>query len=262
MQTYIWITTQFIGFHRWRDAPDATAFLRDIHRHVFHVRVMVSVSHANRDIEFFDLKERVEKYIADNWKDRPFEHSCEYIAQALALNFNAISVEVSEDGENGATVIRSDKPKKTEHITDQVRTRCFVGTEAEGPHRGKRVLFVPGSVTPERFKAAYEKAKPVDRVYFGAGNDNQKLRKDTWSQIRQTHRGGIDIEYSTECCPFGTTNARTTFISTHSECDDADFYKEIASDEIIWHPVDEEEEDEKFVTRRDDPLFLQDTYVE
>ena len=53
MNRHIYIQTQFTGYHRWDDAPDCVAFLRNTHRHVFHVKVTVPVQHNDRAIEFF-----------------------------------------------------------------------------------------------------------------------------------------------------------------------------------------------------------------
>lgn len=67
----------------------------------------------------------------------------------------------------------------------EVRTKCFVGTEAEGPDRGKSpVLFVPGSLGPVEVYQAMAKARPFDYAYYGAGND-RNVREDTYKILRQ-----------------------------------------------------------------------------
>lgn len=104
MKTFVWIKTSFEGFHRWKDAPEEVAFLQQWHRHRFHVKLSVSVNHDNRDVEFILLQRRVRKYIDEFYELQYFESSCEMIAKDLLYQFNASSVEVSEDGENGALV--------------------------------------------------------------------------------------------------------------------------------------------------------------
>lgn len=102
---YIWIRFQFEAFHRWKDAPDEVAFLRDRHRHLFHVRVEWAVSHTEREREFF-IEQRAAQEAAARLRDEPgsVEWSCETWASRIMEATGAIRVEVSEDGENGATV--------------------------------------------------------------------------------------------------------------------------------------------------------------
>lgn len=116
---HIFITTQFEGFHRWKDAPESVGFLRDIHRHIFHVKVTASVTHAERDIEFILFKREVEEIIqriqADEDTSQPLsDWSCETWAKAILTALrdrgynNKMTCEISEDGENGAVVSTED----------------------------------------------------------------------------------------------------------------------------------------------------------
>lgn len=102
LQLQVFVTTRFEGMHFWADAPLDVSFLRHKHRHVFHVRLTKSVLHADRDIEFIMLKRDLEKYIKNLNIDEL--GSCEMIALDMQSFFDADSVEVSEDGENGAIV--------------------------------------------------------------------------------------------------------------------------------------------------------------
>ena len=104
MKTTVWVTTLFEGFHRWIDAPTDVAFLREYHRHIFEVKLGVEVLHNDRETEFFQLKRKVDEYLNHHFEGQYFDHSCETIAVELFHEFAAYFVEVSEDGENGATV--------------------------------------------------------------------------------------------------------------------------------------------------------------
>lgn len=105
MDMSIFITTSFPAFHHWPDAPDSCAFLREMHRHVFHVKMVWPVRTDNRDIEFITKKAEVEEWIRDIWYGKEIgTMSCERIAKLLIRKFGATIVEVSEDGENGAIV--------------------------------------------------------------------------------------------------------------------------------------------------------------
>lgn len=85
------------------------AYLKFTHRHIFHVRCEAAVSHNNRDIEFINLKHRVQKFCEANYHKRFISvTSCEMIAEAILRDFPELhKVEVSEDGENGAVLSRN-----------------------------------------------------------------------------------------------------------------------------------------------------------
>jgi len=101
VQQHIWVTASFAAHHRWTNAPEDVSFLRDYHRHVFHVRMTMLVSHGDRALEFFQVKRRLESYLSACYTARYFEKSCEMIAKEILTNFNATQVSVSEDNENG-----------------------------------------------------------------------------------------------------------------------------------------------------------------
>ena len=204
MKTTIWITTQFEGFHRWKDAPDSVSYLRDYHRHIFHVKLGKVVKHDNREIEFITLKNSVDAYIAGIYKGKKFEDSCEQIATKLLSYIDGDYCEVSEDGENGARieklniwgkspleeVFKREKEKKKLEIDSisnnstntyeelkRKKDKMFVGIEAEGPCRGYKTLFIPGSMNYDVVSANLFKLSKViengeiTKVYLGAGND-------------------------------------------------------------------------------------------
>ena len=105
----IFITFQKEGIHCYPAAPAGVEFLKHPHRHIFHFRVTVSVEHNDRDIEFILFKRELES-IYDTGAMLVDHQSCEMLAEDL-INYivvsypnRAVSVEVSEDGENGATL--------------------------------------------------------------------------------------------------------------------------------------------------------------
>ena len=109
----IFVTTQFEGLHRWKDAPAEVAFLREYHRHMFHVRFEVEVTEEDREIEFILLKRELNDLIRVLFGGAELDDSCETIARRI-LDFmtreyhscagRACVCEVCEDGENGAIV--------------------------------------------------------------------------------------------------------------------------------------------------------------
>ena len=112
--TTIWVTTEFSGLHRYPEAPEEVAWLRYPHRHLFKVRVELHVSNDNRDQEFFIVQGVLDHYVKEKLSVQSTDEtcpttSCETMAQRIAQYmlgnaYNVRSVEVSEDGENGAKV--------------------------------------------------------------------------------------------------------------------------------------------------------------
>lgn len=114
-KTEIIVTLDIPGLHCYPDAPDAVAFLRNEHRHLFKIKVHCSVTHANRDLEFFIVRSELWRYFSNRYFTTSVpplikfgQQSCEMIAFALQNDLKDVlpitRVEVWEDGENGAVV--------------------------------------------------------------------------------------------------------------------------------------------------------------
>lgn len=111
-KTFIKVRTQFEGFHYYPNASKIDSrieFLEKEHRHIFKVEVMISVTHLDRELEFFLVKWALESFI----KSGNMNHmSCEMIAENI-LNDHLIpnygidryyQITVSEDGESDGIV--------------------------------------------------------------------------------------------------------------------------------------------------------------
>lgn len=105
----IFITTDFEALHKWANAPEKTSFLRSPHRHLFKVRLEMEVMHNDREVEFFDAKDNLQKVIA-TCVDKYDAGSCEMVASNILTHMQRkyagrwMQCEVSEDGESGAIV--------------------------------------------------------------------------------------------------------------------------------------------------------------
>jgi hypothetical protein len=115
----IWVTFRKEGIHMYpaaaTDPKLATgdeydvSFLGTPHRHIFHFKVSIQVFQDDRDIEFIQFKRWLEKCYSDGTLELNHK-SCEMIARDLNDIIKArypgrkTSIEVSEDGENGATL--------------------------------------------------------------------------------------------------------------------------------------------------------------
>lgn len=105
MRLSIIITLRWEGFHFWPKAPVEMAFLRSPHRHEFHIRARLEVSHSDRDVEFIELKNNIRLYLEMRYPAGILgAMSCEALAIELIEHFGLLSCEVMEDGENGALV--------------------------------------------------------------------------------------------------------------------------------------------------------------
>jgi len=120
---FIWVTFQREGIHCYPQAGHDPAlatgdeydvsFLSTPHRHIFHFRVGIQVTHNDRDIEFIQFK---------RWLESLFQgilelnnKSCEMISddlyEVIATRYpdRDIKIEVSEDGENGCSIYYNTK---------------------------------------------------------------------------------------------------------------------------------------------------------
>jgi hypothetical protein len=173
----IFVTLTFEGFHRWASAPDSVKFLRDFHRHIFHVKAVKSVSHCERDTEFILFKRELQEHINLIYAGQRFEHSCETIAIGIMNEFHCETVEVSEDGENGAIVHASRR-----HSTEIVTGPSFVlkGLECEGPCYGTKTLFVPTDISSVQLSDLLRmpELSDLEKVYVGGCNRPVKTLTD------------------------------------------------------------------------------------
>jgi hypothetical protein len=115
----IWVTFRKEGMHKYpaalTDPALATgdeydvSFLGYPHRHIFHFKVWISVTHDDRDIEFIQFKRWLENLYKEGTLQLDYK-SCEMMSGDL---YDAISnkypnreiwIEVSEDGENGSFI--------------------------------------------------------------------------------------------------------------------------------------------------------------
>lgn len=99
------------GVHYWQDCNiDEVSYLKNLHRHLFYIRLEKEVNHNDRDIEIIQYKHLIEKYLNDKYYDVNLNllnfqgMSCESIATELQNNFDLNLVEVLEDNENGAII--------------------------------------------------------------------------------------------------------------------------------------------------------------
>jgi hypothetical protein len=115
----IFVTFQKEGIHKYPAAASDfnlktgdqydVSFLGTPHRHIFHFNVSIEVFHNDRDIEFIQFKRWLENQYSNGILELNYK-SCEMISDDLydviATRYpdREITITVSEDGENGATI--------------------------------------------------------------------------------------------------------------------------------------------------------------
>lgn len=71
MQSTVMVKERLVGFHCWPEAPEAVAYLRQPHRHLFTIIVAVNVTHDDRDVEFHMLQRDLLRITSALWPLRP-----------------------------------------------------------------------------------------------------------------------------------------------------------------------------------------------
>ena len=116
---YLWVTFQKEGIHCYPAAATdpnlATgdeydvSFLASKHRHMFHFKVSISVTHNDRDLEFIQVKRWLENLYKDSilaLDYKSVEMMADDLYQEIAVKYpyRHVVIEVSEDGENGCCI--------------------------------------------------------------------------------------------------------------------------------------------------------------
>jgi hypothetical protein len=116
MTRFIYVTLQKEGIHQYPAAKElpGVEFLAHPHRHMFHIKAQIQVTHSDRELEFILVKRWIESLYSDAVLELN-NSSCEMIAEQLIGKIcqqygshREVIVEVNEDNENGSIV--SHKP--------------------------------------------------------------------------------------------------------------------------------------------------------
>ena len=109
-KTFIKVRTQFEGWHHYPNASqidERIAFLEVNHRHMFQVEAKISVTHLDRELEFFLVKWDLEKFLSESQMNHK---SCEMIGMDILEHLKAkygereYEITVSEDGESDGII--------------------------------------------------------------------------------------------------------------------------------------------------------------
>ena len=142
-------------------------------------------------------------------------------------------------------------------VLTEKKIKCFLGIEAEGPYKGQKVLFIPGTISIERIEKVLKKVESkIDRIYYGAGNDRLISRETLDFLLRQSKPIDVETEEAFFCPPANiilyTRDPKKT------EWKYADYIKYVTEKTIIWL----DKAGYTFMTSVTDPLFDLDTDIE
>jgi len=109
LKTNIIISLQYAATHFWSGCNiQEVIYLKDEHRHVFHITCKKEVSHDDRDVEIISFKNEVLGWLDFHYKGKFGGKSCEMIARELLNDFELNYCKVLEDNENGAEIFKTD----------------------------------------------------------------------------------------------------------------------------------------------------------
>lgn len=103
--TFIKVQIQFEGTHKWPKAPRAVSHLKNRHRHTFIVTAQIEVYHYDRELEFYMVKDFLNKIRFRRLNNKSCEMINNLIYKRLSKkygNFRKYIIETSEDGQRGA----------------------------------------------------------------------------------------------------------------------------------------------------------------
>ena len=111
--SWIRVRSEVEGFHCYPNASEIDPrikFLESLHRHMFKIEVKISVTHLDRELEFFLVKWALQEFL--NTNDRAHAKSCETLANEIIFDHlipkygshRHYEVTVSEDGESDGIV--------------------------------------------------------------------------------------------------------------------------------------------------------------
>lgn len=118
-KSQIYIKFQQEGIHCYPDAAINpllktgdeydVSFLASKHRHLFYFKVYISVTHQDRDIEFFQFQRWCKNLYSEKVIDlnnKSCEMICDDLYEEISKKYpnREVTIDVSEDDENGAVV--------------------------------------------------------------------------------------------------------------------------------------------------------------
>lgn len=108
MKKNIVVSLEYEGIHCWKDCDlEEVAYLKNPHRHIFHIICKKEITYNDREIEIIMFKQSIINYLKSKYPDHELgNNSCEDLAQELFIEFDLSYCQVLEDGENGSEIFK------------------------------------------------------------------------------------------------------------------------------------------------------------
>lgn len=120
---YIWVTFQKVGFHHYPDAVtdpnlEDVKYLGAHHRHRFGFKVQIEIFHNNRELEFHQFLNFCESVFESRIIDinnKSVEMLADDLYVQIATNYPGrdVIIDISEDGENGCSIVYQNRNPKS-----------------------------------------------------------------------------------------------------------------------------------------------------
>jgi hypothetical protein len=162
------VNVQVAGLHFWEDA---TNYLSFPHRHMFKITCYAQVQGSDREIEFHDLIHRTHAVLAELYPTKEGqidfgEKSCEQIAEEILIECPQLyRVEVSEDGECSASVLRTEKRKTLTVCGSTSFKKEFEEALLYLEHRGIIALSVGGFTNADKIQILASEKRDFDKLH-------------------------------------------------------------------------------------------------
>lgn len=150
----------------------------------------------------------------------------------------------------------------------QKKTSPYLGTQAEGPHQGDPVLFIPGTVTVEQYLKVRRVPISVKGIHYGAGNCRDVFASgfEMLAQDAKKHKLHltIEIDFRWQWLRWARDRYEFTIVfydhfnamRSSDLLGYADFHKTASDGKITWTKLDDPRT--KHVTPIDSPLYAED----
>ena len=199
------------AMHLWPDAPEHRIYLRNPHRHTFMITVHVPVREADRELEFHDLQEKLERVlkaiaVKDNAGQWTFgSMSCEHIGQKILGRFpETVAVFVAEDDLHAAMVQRENKRKVVTVCGSTKFKEEALKAIAMLEERGDMVLSVGSFMHADKIPITQRAKQEFDELhkdkirssdYIYVVNPGIYIGESTHAEIQLAKELGLPIEY-------------------------------------------------------------------